>query len=207
MNTSYLARVRRARPSATPIASLPLVAVLAACAVTACASAAGPGASAPTTAVPAAVAATPTPAVAAQPGALVESEVRAFMGKVAVAARDRDVARLAAALADDCTIELRSRIDGRERTTSLTKAEYVLMLDRGYLAMKDLQDYDYRIVGMQVEIDADGRAATVRSQVRETAVMGGRTSATRSEETTRVVRRDGRLIAVAVSALTEAATD
>jgi hypothetical protein len=190
---------RRTRSSVPPLArrfaGIRVLAVVAAWSVAACASTAGAGTSAAASAPPG-----PT---ASQ--ALAETEVRAFMGALAVAARERDVARLAAALADDCTIELRSRIDGHERTTALTKAEYVQMLDRGYLSMRDLQAYDYRIVGMQVAIDADGRAATVHSQVSETAVMGGRASATRSEETTRVARRNGRLVAIAVTAITEAA--
>lgn len=135
---------------------------------------------------------------------LTDAEVRGFIERIADAARSRDVARLGATLADDGRIELRSRIGGVERTTTFTKAEYVAMLDHGYASMRELEAYDYRIVDLKVTLDPGGRTATAHSTIRETVVIGGRSAATLSDEVTRIERRDGRLVVVAVSATTAA---
>ncbi|HUO80812.1 MAG TPA: hypothetical protein VMU00_11785 [Steroidobacteraceae bacterium] len=139
-------------------------------------------------------------ALAAPP--LAEGEVRTFMAGVEHAARARDVGRLAASLAPDCRIELRTRIGGQERVTLMTRDEYVGMLTSGYAALKDLEAYDYEVTGQQVTLERDPPAATVVSQVTETVVFGGRRQVTRSEETARVERRADGLKVVAVSALT-----
>jgi ketosteroid isomerase-like protein len=152
-------------------------------------------------------AAAPTGAtMAARIGApIAESEVRAAMQALEAAARRRDVDALAAMLADDCRIELRTRIDGREQVTRFTKAEYVGMLGGGYAAMRDLQSYDYELADVAVTVAPDGRSADVRARVRETAVLAGRTLVTHGDEQSRLERRDGRLAFVAVTATTEAA--
>jgi ketosteroid isomerase-like protein len=151
---------------------------------------------------PAAFADAPSARVAAATP-LVEADVRKLMQQVEAAARARDVPRLAALLADDCTIELRTRMGGREHVTTFTKAEYVEMLTSGYAAMRDLQAYDYTIGQMQVELEPAG--ATVRAVVHEAAVFPGGTVATRSEEVSRVERRGDALLLVGVTATTEAA--
>ena len=132
-----------------------------------------------------------------------EAEVRALMQRVEAAARARDVQRLAALLADDCRIELRTHIGGDERVTTFTKAEYVEMLTSGYAAMRDLRAYDYRMSDLRVRLEPGG--ATVWAVVHEAAAFAGGTVATRSEETSRVERRGDALLLVAVSATTEAA--
>lgn len=151
---------------------------------------------------PAALADAPSARVAAATP-LVEADVRKLMQQVEAAARARDVQRLAALLADDCTIELRTRMGGREHVTTFTKAEYVEMLTSGYAAMRDLQAYDYTIGELQVELEPTG--ATVRAVVHEAAVFPGGTVATRSEELSRVERRGDALLLVGVTATTEAA--
>jgi len=133
---------------------------------------------------------------------LAESEVRAFMQTVEYAARARDVNRLGAVLAADCRIELRTRIDGQERVTLMTRAEYLEMLTTGYASLKDLDAYDYEVDDQQVALERDPPAATVVSHVTETVVFGGRRQITHSEETARVERRGDSLKVVAVSALT-----
>lgn len=133
---------------------------------------------------------------------LTDAEVRSFMQSVAAAARARDVPRLAALLDDDAEIALTTRMQGVDRTNRISKADYVALLDRGYLSMKDLEAYEYDIVEMQVALDADGRAATVESQVVETITLGGRRHSTRSHETTRIERRQGRPVVVRVAATT-----
>jgi hypothetical protein len=140
------------------------------------------------------------PAAAAPP--LTEAEVRAFMTTVEQAARARDVHRLAAALAPDCRIELRTQIGAQERITLMTRDEYVEMLASGYAALKDLDAYDYEINDEQVALERDAPAATVVSHVTETAVFHGQRQVTSSEETARVERRGDSLQLVAVSALT-----
>jgi hypothetical protein len=145
-----------------------------------------------------------TPSVrAADATPLVEADVHKLMRQVEAAARARDVRRLAALLADDCTIELRTRTGGREHVTTFTKAEYVEMLTSGYAAMRDLQAYDYAIGELQVELEPAG--ATVRAVVHEAAVFPGGTVATRSEEVSRVERRGDALLLVGVTATTAAA--
>lgn len=139
-------------------------------------------------------------APAAQP--LTEAEVRAFMGTVEFAARARDVQRLAGTLAAECRIELRTQIDGQEHVTLLTRDEYVAMLSSGYAAMHQLQSYDYEVTAQTITLERDAQAATVVSQVTETVVFANQRLVTRSEETSRVERRGGRLAIVAVSALT-----
>lgn len=135
---------------------------------------------------------------------LTDAEVRSFMQSIAAAARARDVPRLAALLDDDAEIALTTSMRGVDRTNRISKADYVALLDRGYLSMKDLEAYEYDIVEMQVALDADGRAATVESQVVETVTLGGRRHSTRSHETTRIERRQGRPIVVRVAARTSA---
>ena len=134
---------------------------------------------------------------------LAESDVRALMERVEAAARARDVERLAALLADDCRIELHTRVGGTEQVTRFTKAEYVEMLTSGYAAMRDLQAYDYAMSDVRVELDDGG--ATVRAVVHEGAAFSGGTVATRSEEVSRVERRGDALRLVAVTATTTAA--
>lgn len=178
---------RTPRPAAPRLAGLLLAA-------TAVALAAG--------ALPAARAAAPAARVATA-APLAEAEVRALMERVEAAARARDVERLAALLAEDCRIELRTRIGGDERVTTFTKAEYVEMLTSGYAAMRDLKAYDYAMSDLRVQLDGDG--ATVHAVVHEGAAFAGGTVATRSEEVSRVERRGDALLLVAVSATTEAA--
>ncbi len=154
----------------------------------------------------AAGAASPTaPAASRATAPLAEAEVRAFMRGVADASRRRDVEALAATLAPDCTIELTTRTAGAERTTQFTRDEYVGMLRNGYASMKDLEEYDYDVEDLAVELDAGGTGATVHARVRERAVFQGSESLTRSEETSRVERRDGRLALVSVTATTQSA--
>lgn len=148
------------------------------------------------------------PAHAARPAAaapLAADEVRALMQRVEHAARLRDVDRLAAALADDCRIELRARIAGQEHVTRFTKGEYVEMLHGGYAAMRDLQQYDYEMRDLQVVLEPGGTAATVRADVFERSVFQGVQTQTRSVEESRVERRGDALVLVAVTATTEAA--
>jgi ketosteroid isomerase-like protein len=174
-----------------------LVAALVLSASSGCATAGAPEGSA---ARPTAVAA----ASETRAAPLTDAEIRGFMQSVAAAARARDVPRLAALLADDAEIALTTRMQGVDRTNRISKADYVALLDRGYLAMKDLEAYEYDIVEMQVALDGDGRAATVESQVVETVTLDGRRHSTRSHETTRIERRQGRPIIVGVAAMTSA---
>lgn len=150
---------------------------------------------------PAARAATTARSATAAPVA--EADVRALMQRVEHAARARDVERLAALLADDCRIELRTRMGGKEHLTPFTKAEYIGMLTSGYASMRDLQAYDYEMSQLEVQLDPGG--ATVRAVVHEAAVFPGGTVATRSEEVSRVERRGDALQLVVVTATTEAA--
>ncbi|MBS0395108.1 MAG: hypothetical protein JSR54_10810 [Proteobacteria bacterium] len=142
-----------------------------------------------------------TGAAAAPPGApLTEPEVHAFMHGLAVAAQARDASRIAAALAPDCRIELRTLIAGQERVTLMTRDEYVGMLGGGYAGFKELKAYDYHVDSEQVALE-DG-AATVVSRITETVDFDGQHVVTHSEETARVERRADGLRVVAVSALT-----
>jgi hypothetical protein len=133
---------------------------------------------------------------------LSEGEVRTFMTGVERAARARDVQQLAATLAPDCRIELRTRIGDQERVTLMTRDEYLEMLTSGYAALKDLAAYDYEVVDEKVVLEHDEPAATVVSHVTETVVFGGQRQVTHSEETARIERRADGLKVVAVSALT-----
>lgn len=141
-----------------------------------------------------------TPARAVPP--LTEGEVRSFMTGIEHASRARDVRRIAATLAPDCRIELRTRIGEQERVTLMTRDEYVEMLTGGYAAFKDLDAYDYLIEDEHITLEPDTAAATVVSHVTETVVFGGRRQVTHSEETARIERRGDGLKVVAVSALT-----
>lgn len=141
------------------------------------------------------------PVRAAEP--LHEREVRAFVAAVADAARARDVERLAAAIADDCRIRLRTRVGSREHVTDVDKAEYVAMLRDGFIALKDLERYDYQVGSVEVTLDG-ATAANVHALITETLVYGGRSLTTVSEEQSRVERRGGRLAIVAVTATTSA---
>lgn len=134
-----------------------------------------------------------------------EQDVRAFVAAVADASRDRDLERLAAALADDCRIRLRTRFGGQEHLTELDKGEYLAMLRDGFIALQDLERYDYQVGAVDVALDG-AQAANVRAVVTETLVYGGRASTTVSEEDSRVERRDGRLVLVAVTATTSGPT-
>jgi hypothetical protein len=125
--------------------------------------------------------------------------VRALMQAVESASRARDPAALAALLAPDCRIELRAVVAGREQLSLFTREEYVAMLSRGYAAMRDLEDYDYRVSALSISYDREPVGATVTSEVRESFVFNGRHVATLSHETARVERRDGALVLVAVS--------
>jgi hypothetical protein len=133
---------------------------------------------------------------------LTQGEVRTFMATVEHAARARDLQRLAATLAADCRIELRTQIGGQERVTLMTREEYLEMLTSGYAALKDLDAYDYEVDNQQIALERDEPAATVVSHVTETIVFSGHRQVTRSEETARVERRGDSLKVVAVSALT-----
>ena len=135
---------------------------------------------------------------------LTESEVRTFMSGVEAASRARDVPRIAATLAPDCRIELRTRIDGQERVTLMTRDEYVELLTSGYASLKALQGYDYEVSDQRIALEHDAPAATVVSHVTETMVFGGHRQVTESEETARVERRADGLKVVGVSALTTA---
>lgn len=141
------------------------------------------------------------PLACADGAPLAEQDVRAFVASVADASRDRDLDRLAAALADDCTIRLRTRFGGQEHVTELDKREYLAMLRDGFIALKDLERYDYQVGAVDVSLDG-AQAADVRAVVTETLVYGGRASTTVSEEDSRVERREGRLVLVAVTATT-----
>jgi hypothetical protein len=133
---------------------------------------------------------------------LAEAEVRAFMTELEHASRARDLARLTAALAPDCRIELRAEIDGHEQVTLLTRDEYVELLSTGYAALKNLEQYDYELSNVRVTLESDPPGATVVSEVTETIVFAGKRLVTESVETSRVERRAGALRLVAVSALT-----
>jgi len=174
----------------------PVLVLLAACGTLLAAPAARPSAP-PPAAAPAAAPA----AVSRVAAPLAEPEVRAFMTRIENAARARDVAELAATLAQDCRVELRTRLQGREQVTVLTRAQYVEMLQNGYAAFKDLERYDYALGDVRITLAADG-SATVVSRVTETLVFGGERTVTESEETSRIERRGEELKLVAVSALT-----
>jgi hypothetical protein len=141
------------------------------------------------------------PAAAAEPAPR-PAEVRAFMAQVAEASRARDLAAIAAALAPDCRIELRTLIAGREEVTLLTRAEYIELLTSGLAALRELEDYDYQVSKQDVTIDHEPPGATVVSEIRESFRLGGRRQVTDSRETARVERRGGLLKLVAVSAET-----
>lgn len=141
------------------------------------------------------------PARAAEP--LQEREVRAFVASAADAARARDVGRIAAAIADDCRMQLRTRFGGREHVTDIDKAEYVAMLTDGFIALEDLERYDYQVSGVDVQLDGP-TAANVRAQVTETLVYAGRSVTTVTDEQSRIERRGGRLVVVSVTATTSA---
>ena len=179
----------------------PVPALLAACCTLAAASVASVEAAA-AAAPPAASAVAATPAAPHAAAPLAEAEVRGFMTRIENAARARDLARLAAALAEDCRVELRTRIDDREQLTVLTRAQYLELLEGGYAALRDLKQYDYELGDVRVTLAADGAAATVVSHVTETLVFQGTRTVTESEETSRIERRGGELRLVAVSALT-----
>ena len=144
--------------------------------------------------VHAAAAAEPPPAVA---------EVRAFMARVEDASRARDLERIAAVLAPDCRIELRTTVDGKEHVSLLTRAEYIEILSSGFAALHDLEKYDYQVSKLDIALDKDPPGATVVAQVHEAFVFNGRPFSTDSRETSRVERRAGELKLVAVSAETE----
>jgi hypothetical protein len=142
----------------------------------------------------------PTAAPAAPP--LVPAEARALMTEIAAASDARDVKRLAATLAADCRIELRTLIEGQERVTLYTRDDYLAMLEHGYAAMADLEDYHYAVHELSLTLETDPPAATLVSAISESFTFQGRHRETRSEETSRLERRDGRLMLVAVSSLT-----
>ena len=132
-------------------------------------------------------------------GVVLHCPERRFLGARVGLDRDR-----LAALAPDCRIELRTRIDGQERITLMTRDEYVEMLTSGYASFKDLQSYDYAVDDQTVTIERDAPAAMVVSHVTETMVFAGQRQVTHSEETARVERRADGLKLVGVSALTTA---
>ena len=142
------------------------------------------------------------PAFAAAP-APTAAEVRAFMTRLENVSRSRDVAQIAAALAPDCRIELRSTVEGKEHVTLLTRDEYIDVLSSGYAALKDLENYDYTVSAVEVTLEHQPEGATVVSQVRESFVFAGRHIVTQSREVSRVERRGAELKLVAVSAETE----
>lgn len=138
--------------------------------------------------------------MAARP--LTQAEVRQFMAGIARAAQARDVERLGAAVADDCRIELETRIGGARHVSVLDRAEYLAQLRGGAAALGDLESYTYVVDDQQVTLTPGAAAATVVSHVTETAVFGGVHQVTHSVETARVERRPGGLRLVAVTALT-----
>ena len=87
--------------------------------------------------------------------------------------------------------------------TLLTRDEYIEVLSSGYAALKDLEDYDYVVSGLEVTLEHEPEGATVVSQVRESFLFGGRRIVTQSREVARVERRGAELKLVAVSAETE----
>jgi hypothetical protein len=134
--------------------------------------------------------------------ALAPAEVRAFMAEVAAASNARSVERIAALLAVDCRIELRTQLDEHEQVSLFTRDEYLAMLRSGYAGLAELADYDYRVDAEQVTLDTDPPGATVVSAVTERFSFQGHPHVTHSEETARVERRDGHPMLVAVSSLT-----
>ena len=141
----------------------------------------------------------PPAACAAQP--LTAAEVRTLMADLAAASRARDVPRLAAALAPDCRIELRTLIGGREQITLLTRDDYLAMLGAGDLALRALEEYDYVASDREVTLEAEPPAATVVSLVTESFTLHQQHRVIHSEQTARLERRDGQLRVVAVSTL------
>jgi hypothetical protein len=129
-------------------------------------------------------------------------EIHAFMAEVAAASNTRDAERIAATLAADCRIELRTELDGREQISLFTRADYVAMLKSGYAGLAELTDYDYRVDAQRITLETDPPGATVVSNVTERFTFQGRAHATHSEETARVERRGGKPMVVAVSSLT-----
>jgi hypothetical protein len=133
-----------------------------------------------------------------------EGAVRALLHAVEAASRERDLAALAALLAPDCRIELRTTVAGREQLTLFTRDEYVALLAQGFAAMKDLERYDYRVSDTTISFDDEPPGATAVSTVHESWVFHGKEVATNSHETARVERRGGRLLLAAVADETEA---
>lgn len=141
---------------------------------------------------------------AADPRPLTEPEVRAFVAEVESAAAARDVERIGATMAADCRIEIRTHFEGREHVVTMSKDEYLGMLDKGFSGFRDLQSYAYDIEPTAIRIEG-AHAATVVGRVREDLVIRGVESATLSDETWRVERRDGRLVLAEVVATTRGA--
>ena len=141
---------------------------------------------------------------ASPPPALTEAEVRSFIEEIDATARARDVQALGRHLSADCIVTLQSSIGGEERTTRLTRVEYLDLLERGFAAIRDLERYEYQSTILTVALNADGRHAIVTSEVNETAVMDGRETKTESVEADTVEKSETGLAVTGVLSRTRA---
>ena len=130
---------------------------------------------------------------------LTDSAVRALMAEVVAASKARDVGRIGALLADDCTVAFFGSDATQPRLDEMTRDQYLARLRDGYSSLSALKAYDYAAGNLQVALSADGRQASVDADVTETLSFNDHEVVTRSHEASVVELRDGRALIVKVT--------
>ncbi len=138
-------------------------------------------------------------AVAAAPAPkLTDATVRALMAEVVAASKARDVERIGAVLASDCTVAFAGNDPSQPQLDEMTRDQYLARLRDGYSSLSTLKAYDYSISNLQVAPSADGRQAIVDADVTETLSFNDHEVVTHSHEASVVELREGKALIVKV---------
>lgn len=126
------------------------------------------------------------------PATLTEPAVRTFMAEVAAAAQSRDVARIGALLAPDCSVTFVGDDPTQPPLGALNKDQYLARLTEGYAALNSLKSYEYTASNLKVQLNADRTQAIVDTDVAEHLTFADHDIATHSHEASVIEMRNGK---------------
>ncbi len=128
---------------------------------------------------------------------LTETLITELQQAITNATLNEDIASLTQLLAEDAVFELSIATPQGSKKKTMNRAEYIRSMEEGWRTNSS-QGYDVDV--KDIQIDASGKTAIVRSVVTETITMLGQRINSRTDETTHVAFMDGKPVVTRVIA-------
>lgn len=124
---------------------------------------------------------------------ITEEDVKALYDAIDKAVIAKDTETVLDLMSDDITINMKVLSPDSNQNMDMGKEEYAKSLRDTFSVM---QDYEYRVDEMSIDISADGKSAEVKRKVYEKITAQGNTIKSVTKDNTKLELRNGKILAV-----------